>query len=215
MKWSKAPLILLVLVAVSIGVGVWRDKAAIKAPEQFNMIQSGTYLSKGRALPPFTLTSHQGTPFTQENFHDHWSFVFFGYTSCPEMCPRTLGIMQQLAQIVGSASHSQFILMSIDPEHDTPARLKDYFSQPAYQHLPFIWLTGDNTQIQQLTHKLGIYVQEGGIPTDKSHLEHSGTLLLVNPQGEFIALFNNPDNPKLLARDFQKVMQLYANKQQS
>jgi protein SCO1 len=212
MKWWIGPLTLVSLVAIGIGAGAWRDKQhEIQKPgnkQAFNFIQAGTYLPEPRPLPPFTLVGSNGKIFTEDSFKDHWSFVFFGYTSCPALCPRTLGVMQQLAELLGPSSHAHFVLISVDPETDTPEYLQQYFDKAPYHNLPFLGVTGDNKELTKLTNKLGIFIQEGQVPHD-GHLEHSGTLLLINPQGEFTALFNNPDNPKLIARDFRKVMQLF------
>lgn len=208
MKWSRFPLIIMLIVASGLGYQVWHKKSSPSSIQHTQSLLSGTYIASNRTLPTFTLTTHRDHPFTNENLNHHWSFVFFGYTRCPELCPRTLGIMRSLSQQLGAASHTQFVLMSIDPENDTQDYLKTYFNQPDYQHLPFIGVTGEAHQIQTLAQTLGIFVEEGGVPADQSHLEHSGTLLLFNPQGKLTALFNNPDDPKRLARDFQKVLQL-------
>lgn len=214
MKWWIGPFTLVTLVAVGISIGAWRDKAHSakhsQAIQSFNPIQAGTYLPEPRPLPPFNLIASDGKAFTENDLKNHWSFVFFGYTRCPELCPKTLGIMQQLAERLGPNSPTRFVLVSIDPEHDTPDYLKQYFSAPPYHTLPFRGATGDSTELSKLTKTLGIYIQEGHAPL-AGHLEHSGALLLINPQGEFTALFNNPDNPAQIVRDFQRVMQLYVH----
>ncbi|MFO1256845.1 MAG: SCO family protein [Gammaproteobacteria bacterium] len=215
MRWWIGPLTLVTLVAVGISIGAWRDKThssnqSHTAAQPFNPIQAGTYLTEPKPLPPFHLMASDGKPFTEDDLKNYWSFVFFGYTRCPELCPKTLGVMQQLAEQLGPHSSTRFVLVSIDPEHDTPNYLKQYFNAPPYHALPFRGATGERTELSKLTNILGLYLQEGHVPFN-GHLEHSGALLLINPQGEFTALFNNPDNPDQIARDFQRVMQLYVH----
>ena len=78
---------------------------------------------------PFTLTDYDGKPITEAAMRGHPSMVFFGFTHCPEICPTTLYEMSQWFDELGEAGkplHGYFI--SIDPERDTPAMLKDYIT---------------------------------------------------------------------------------------
>ena len=81
-----------------------------------------------RELEPFSLTSHTGEPFTNENLKNHWTLGFLGYTFCPDICPVTLSalarVYPQLEQMEGTAP-IQVLFISVDPNRDTSERLAE------------------------------------------------------------------------------------------
>ncbi|MFX8961232.1 SCO family protein, partial [Acinetobacter baumannii] len=78
-------------------------------------IASGTLLEVPRSLPPFTLTGDDGKPFTNANLAGHWTLVFAGFTSCPDVCPTTLTLLKGvLADLGPRAQTLKVLLLSVD-----------------------------------------------------------------------------------------------------
>lgn len=164
---------------------------------------AGTLLPTPTALPNFNLTDYNRKLFSHKQLYDQWSFVFFGYTHCPSLCPATLAKLNELATILGPCA--QFVFISIDPEQDTPLRLKEFLSQNAFKNAQFLGVTGSPENIQALAKTIGLFVSDNKIPLN-GHIEHSGTVLLINPEGKLVAVFSNPNNPQAIARDFRNVL---------
>lgn len=216
---KKQFLFILVVISLAIGVGVWREthveKKSTNSSTQATIIKqeknllTGTVLPQSKPMPAFTFIDHDNKPFTNDNLQNQWSFVFFGYTQCPELCPKTLNALSHISQRVGPNPNVQYLFISITPEIDTPAKLKSYFGQDKFKFTKFVGLTGDNDKIQQLAKSLGIYIAEE-TDGDIEHIGHSGAILLVNPKGELYGLFTSAEQPHRIAHDLKYMMALYA-----
>lgn len=168
-------------------------------------LQAGTSLvDQSRPLPSFTLTDQAGRPFTQANLADHWSFLFFGYTHCPDVCPVTLAVLNQtvgLLEQAGNVQGVQVVFVSVDPQRDTSEKLAGYVT---YFDPNFIGVTGDEDALNQLTEPLGILHAKVANPNDAANylVDHSAVILLIDPQGRLAAVFSAPHDPQRLAHDF-------------
>ena len=121
-----------------------------------------------------------------------WSFIFFGYTHCPDVCPTTLSVLNSVARkLEGRKDQVQFVFISIDPERDTPEKLGQFVS---YFNGTFIGATGTDDAINALTRQLGvIYARvEENSGTDNYLMDHSASVLLFDPAGRFHAVFTPP-----------------------
>lgn len=171
-------------------------------------MQAGTILSKPRDIVSFNLIDENNQPFSQKNLQGHWSLLFFGFTGCPNICPTTFAELKKVAQNLNQmhAEQPQIILVSIDPEEDTPAQLKRYVS--AFNP-NFKGLTGSSREIDKLTHDLNVVYlktpKKNGKPGEYD-IDHSGTLLLVNPQGQLAAFFSMPHQANKIAQDLMVLM---------
>lgn len=145
---------------------------------------------QARPLTTFALIDDNAQPFTEQNFADHWSLVFVGYTFCPDICPTTLSDLSRIyPELTALSDKVQVIFVSADPARDTPERLKAYTE---YFNPNFIAVTADHEQlmpaVQQLGLIYGIFDRE-----DANYLvDHSASIALVNPKGELHASFR-PD----------------------
>ena len=198
--------------------GLWTSLAIRKSSEPPSIVHSldteATVLSKPMAIPEFSLTDHQGNTFTQDSFRGHWNFLFFGYTHCPDVCPAALATLNQVDQLLKEASTAtkpRTIFISVDPERDTVQRLTEYVS---YFNPAFIGITGEEPQIQALTKPLGIGFWR--VPEQKSEenylIDHSATILLVNPDNQLQALISPPHRPETIVTDFQKIVKAFGQK---
>lgn len=118
--------------------------------------------------------------------------VFFGFTHCPDVCPMTLQVLraaknQLLAN--GFATVPRIVLVSVDPERDTPDRLAAYIGAFGDDNAG---LTGSLTELSKLTSGLGIFFEKNHQADDDYGVDHSAVVLVVDPQGRFHALFSSP-----------------------
>ena len=116
----------------------------------------GVYLPEGRTLVPFSLQSTLGKPFSDQNFKNKWTLMFFGYTHCPDICPTTLSVLNQTWLKLAKNSLTkalQVVFVSIDPDRDELASLGQYVH---YFNADFIGATGPEQELKELTHELGV-----------------------------------------------------------
>jgi len=193
--------------AAALGLATWLllgDRAP--APLEIR----GYVLPMPRALPSVELVDAHGAPFRPADFAGHWSFLYFGYTYCPDVCPLTLVELAALRQQLAAASFaapSQFFLVSVDPKRDTPARLREYV---AYFDPELRGLTGPAdalAALAQATETLFEVPDEG--ESDNYLVSHSSNVVLLDPAGRVHAVFTPPHDPTTLATDFAKVVTRY------
>ena len=160
-------------------------------------------------LPAFELLDQDGTPIDETVFQGQWDLVFFGFTHCPDICPTTLQVLAAANSELreqGVSPLPRIVLVSVDPERDTPEILARYV---AYFGEGNLGITGPLEEIRALTTELGIYFEKQACDGDNYLVDHSAAVLLVDPDGRFAGLFSGPhvvanyvhDLPILMADD--------------
>ena len=138
-----------------------------------------------------------------------WSFVFFGYTHCPDVCPTTLTEMSTLANQLGEHTDIQYVFISVDPTRDSPDYLADFVS---YFNKQFIGVTGENQQLKQLARQLDITYSLGDSDTKEYVVHHSSAILLIDPMGHYVTRYKAPHYVEVLAEHFQSTKPSRENK---
>ncbi len=157
-------------------------------------------------LPEFSLLDQAGAPVTAHTFKGHWNLVFFGFTHCPDICPATLQILATARNALADAGHEplpRIVLVSVDPERDTPelmGRYVDYFGSGN------LGVTGELDELLKLTSALGIYFEKQASDDDNYVVDHSAAVLVVNPDGAFHALFSGPHLVENYVHDLPAIM---------
>lgn len=208
---KKHTLFIIFIIGIALAIGIWRENhvnSSGVSPSQAPL-SAGTSLARGHKLPEFSLIDMNGKPFTRSDFDARWSFIFFGYSSCPDLCPTTLQAMQQISQRLRNNPMLQFVFITIDPENDTQERLKEYLAQDQFRGTAFVGVTGKKADINSLTQSIGVHMAQEKAP-EADHIEHSGTIILINPQGELAAVFTGSDRPHAIAHDFKELLHRYA-----
>ncbi|MEO5350133.1 MAG: SCO family protein [Magnetococcus sp. YQC-3] len=118
---------------------------------------SSIVLPTPKPLKPFTLVDQEGQPFTLEHLQGQWTFLFFGYTHCPDICPMAMGLLGEVFQQLKEKSpqdlaKSAAALVTVDPARDTPMILKQYV---AFFNPEFKGLSGTEEQIKGFTRQVG------------------------------------------------------------
>jgi len=160
-----------------------------------------------KVLQGFALTDHRGEPFGLDRLIGRWSFLFFGYTHCPDVCPTTLSMLAKVAGERGAdgvaGGRAQVVFVSVDPARDTPARLGEYV---AYFDRDFLGVTGAEDALGSLTRQLGIFVSRDAPDGDGNYLVgHSAAVLLIDPEGRLVGVFQAPHDPAGIADSFRRI----------
>ncbi len=145
-----------------------------------------------KSLNHFELHDHNARIFNLQNLQGKWSLLFFGYTHCPDVCPATLALLNQVEQLLTEKqyrSDRQTIFVSVDSERDSSKQLKDYVT---YFNPGFIGLSGSNEKLQDLTQQLGILAMRVEQDNGDYLMDHSASILLIGPTGQLIAIFSAP-----------------------
>ena len=145
------------------------------------------------AITDINLYDQNAQSIHEQNLMGKWSLVFFGYTYCPDVCPTTLVELKRAAS-KNNSDEFQVVLVSVDPERDTPKQLKGYieYFNPSFQ----AW-SGEANNIENLTRQMHIFFQKQPHGDDpKAYLmDHSSQVVLVNPEGEYVGFFTAPLKP--------------------
>ncbi len=164
-----------------------------------------------KPLTAFALTDHQNRVFDLSRLKGKWSFLFFGFTHCPDICPTTLAVLararDKIAKQTAGAEDIQFIFVSVDPNRDTISRLKQYVG---YFHETFLGVTGDDTQIGNLAGQLGAAYEVSITPGLKNYpVIHTAAVFLVDPQARYHAVFTSPHDADVISRrlEFVRVLE--------
>lgn len=173
--------------------------------------QSATVIPNPRPLKSFVLSDHNGKPFSTTELQGHWTFMTFGYTYCPDVCPTTLATLSQAAHLLeqDKLEHEpRFVFVSIDPERDSAERLASYVP---YFNTRFLGVTGTQPALQELTGQLGVlYRKVENEPTALAYLmDHSASIMLADPQGRLHAVFSAPHDAEAIANDFRAIRHNY------
>ncbi len=181
------------------------------------MPEHALYYQQPRMLSPFTLTDHQGNSFTNQTLAGQWTWVFFGYTSCPDVCPTTLQKLTFIYDDLQKIASNQVLMVSVDPKRDSQEKLANYI---AYFHPDFIALRAGHEVLFPFSRNLGLMyaITDGDDANIPEHylVNHSASMVLINPQGHIVAIFKpeqgvgqvpSIDGEKLLT-DFARIVQL-------
>ena len=168
-----------------------------------------TVLPEPMSLPEFSLVDQSGNEFNRESLAGRWNLVFFGFTHCPDICPATL---QQLALarakiaaagIVGEQALPQIVLISVDPERDTPQAMQEYVSNFGEG---ISGVTGSIDELRKLTRTTGIFFEKSVQDDENYSVDHSAVVLVIDPQAKFHALFSAPHSVDDFASDIPIIM---------
>lgn len=169
-------------------------------------LKIATLLKHSRELPAFALLDMHKKSFTNASLKNDWHLLFLGFTSCPSICPTTLGTLNQVYQklaALGVKKLPKFIFVSLDPEQDTPDVLSQYLS---HFNASFSGITGNKEDIDRLANSLGAVYMKVKDEKGAGTIDHSASIFVVNPEGHYYALFTSPNNAEDIAIDLKKIM---------
>jgi len=152
----------------------------------------------------FKLVDQNSQPITEQDLIGHPYLVFFGFTHCPDVCPTTLFEVSEILRKLGpDAKNVRALFITVDPERDTPAVLKDYMSSFDPR---VIGATGDSAAIMSAEKAFRVYAKK--IPLDGGGytMDHTAIVYLMDKAGRFVAPFNMKRRPEEAAADLKRYL---------
>ncbi|WP_314955153.1 SCO family protein [Bradyrhizobium cosmicum] len=153
---------------------------------------------------PFQLTDQNGKAVTDNNLKGKPTLIFFGYTHCPDVCPTSLFEISEVLRAMGKdADKVNAVFISVDPERDTPATMKDYLSS-FDPHLE--GLSGDPAEIAKVITSYRVYAKK--VPTKDGDytMDHTALIYLMDRDGRFVSPFNLKRTPEEAAADLKRYL---------
>ncbi len=194
---GRSPLLLPALafvVLLAIGAGAWL------------FLSRGDGAGIGGIGGPFTLQDGDGHPVTDRDFRGRFLLVYFGYTFCPDVCPTTLNEVANALDTLGpKADRVQPLFITVDPQRDTPAVVRDY----AASFSPRIeGLTGTPEQIAAVAREYRVYYapQRPAGAGDGYTVDHSSILYLMDPDGRFVVPIRTDETGQAMAAEIAKYL---------
>jgi protein SCO1/2 len=151
---------------------------------------------------PFKLVDHHGREVTEQDFKGRPFLVFFGFTHCPDVCPTALFEISEILRLLGrDAERTRALFITVDPERDTPAVMKDYLSSFDPR---LIGLTGDATAVAAVAKAYRVYYKK--VPLDQGGytMDHTAIVYLMDKQGRFVSPFSLKRTTEAAAADLRK-----------
>ena len=153
---------------------------------------------------PFQLTDQNGKAVTDKNLKGKPTLIFFGYTHCPDVCPTSLFEISEVLRALGKdADKINAVFISVDPERDTPATMKEYLSS-FDPHLE--GLSGDPAETAKVVTSYRVYAKK--VPTKDGDytMDHTALIYLMDRNGHFVAPFNLKRTPEEAAKDLKRYL---------
>jgi protein SCO1/2 len=153
---------------------------------------------------PFQLEDQNGKPFSDRDLKGRPFLVFFGYTHCPDICPTTLFDLSEVVKALGpDADRTGVVFITVDPERDTPAALKDYLSN-FDPHLR--GLTGDPAAVNAAIKAYRVYAKKIPLKDGDYTMDHTAVVYLMDKDGRFVAPFNLKQTPQAAADQLRRYL---------
>jgi protein SCO1/2 len=195
--------LLALLVAVSVSILSHNERG--RPPAFF-----GHAISPARAAYDFRFTDQEGKETRLSQWKGNVVLFSFGFTHCPNVCPTTLMNLLGVFRVLPPAErdHVRIAFISVDPQRDTPAQLKNYLS---YFDPAFVGLTGSKDEIDRTTGAFDAsyaFVHKPDDPPDSYNVMHSANVYLVNPKGEWEMIYDvqQLQEPAKVAADIENTL---------
>jgi protein SCO1/2 len=153
---------------------------------------------------PFQLTDQAGQTVTEKSMQGHPSLVFFGFTHCPDVCPTTLFEMSEVLKAMGKdADRVSAYYISVDPERDTQAAMKEYLSSfdPRLKGL-----TGSPAEIAKVLSEYRVYAKKVPLKDGDYTMDHTALIYLMDRDGKFVSPFSLNRKPEEAAVDLKRYL---------
>jgi protein SCO1/2 len=212
-RGSAARNLLLVLAALlAAGAGLWLSRHAFApaAPEPAREVlamkeqmRSVRLVSPPRVLPDWRLRLSDGGEAGPATLQGRWTVVFLGFTHCPDVCPttlQTLSLAQKQWQALPAAKQPRVLFVSVDPERDTPKITGDYAH---YFHPDTLAASPTPAQLGAFAQALGLVYMKVPAADGNYSMDHSATLVLLDPQGRQAGLLSPPLDAQKIADDLR------------
>ncbi len=198
-----------IIASIAAGLLIGALAALAVFPEaREKLLGAGAPTTSGTALigGPFTLTDASGKTVTDNDFRGRYMLVFFGFTSCPDICPAGLQLISAaLAKVGAKADNVTPIFISVDPARDTQQKLGDYVKN---FNARIIGLTGSPEQIAAVAKAYKVFYEKTPNGTDPADygMNHTSIIYLMNPDGSYATHFTPMTSVDAMAEKLDKLL---------
>jgi protein SCO1/2 len=202
---NRALIVALVIVGLLAGIaaGLYVTRLRGEPPA----LERATLFETPRPLPALTLVDQAGKSFDWERLNGRWTFLFFGFVNCPDVCPTTLATLAEARRMTADLpvdDRPEVVLVSVDPARDTPDVLAHYI---AHFDPAFTGATGSAAALEALTRHLGVAIIVGPPGADGNYsVDHTAAIFLIDPSASVSAVFGAPHDAAVIARDFRRIL---------
>lgn len=152
---------------------------------------------------PFSLQDGDGRTVTDASLRGRWALVYFGYTHCPDACPTALSDMTRAVGLLGPVGKAVVpVFITVDPERDTPAVMKDYVS--AFD-VPIMALSGSPAAVAQAEGGYHVFAAKHPTSGGEYDMDHSSIIYVMNPRGQFVTSFTHQSDPQEMADTLRRL----------
>lgn len=199
--------LLILIAALAAGLGLLVAQRVFDLPPAAS---DGPALQAVRSIPPrdlpaFSLRQSDGTALVPGELRGHWTVVFLGFTHCPDVCPTTLAQLSQAQkqwETLPESVRPRVLFVSVDPERDAPDRIGEYAHG---FHRDTLAATADVPALEQFTRSLSLVFAKmpagEGRPESEYTMDHSATLVVLDPRARMAGIVQPPFDPNAVAAD--------------
>lgn len=200
--YSKS-ILYIILAAFAAGFGLWAAQNLFNKPhrESATTMQTVRMFPQIRAIPDFALQSADGKLINKATLSKHWTVVFLGFTHCPDICPTTLADLSKVQKIwetLPSETRPRVLFISVDPERDTPKAIAEY---AAFFHKDTLTATAQELALTEFVQSLALVYAKMPLENGDYTMDHSATIVVLNPQGNEVGIIRPPFMPQKIAAD--------------
>jgi protein SCO1 len=207
MSRTQSIVVTIVVAIVAIAAGMLLSRAMLQSTRSDRVaLATGTVLEPPRPLPVMAFVDQDNRPFDQSRLSGRWSLLFFGFTSCPDICPTTLALLAQVEKAVAdlpAPQRPQVILVSVDSRRDTPEKLAAYVKHFSPS---FVGIRAEQADVDEFARRMGIPVAITQTDANTYTVDHSGAVFAVDPSASMRALFSSPQSATALADDYRRLV---------
>lgn len=200
------PVACCVAIVAGLALGLYTNR--LQQPSSLDI--AGFVFPEPEPLRDIELISQTNDSISEADFKNQWTFVYVGYTFCPDACPLTLSTMNQTHNALMESETKQLpqmLLVSVDPERDTPERLAEYVT---YFNPEFKGATGSPENLQHFAQQTrSVYSLPDDRSSDDYLVDHSSSIVLINPDAAVHAIFTPPQSADQLVHDFNAIVAAY------
>jgi protein SCO1/2 len=178
--------------------------AAAIAGVAFYALESGPGAPAPSAVGgPFALTDMNGRPVTNKDYEGRPVLLFFGFTRCPDVCPTALAEMSAVFEALGPQAKINALFVSVDPERDTPASLKDYLSSFDPR---IVGLWGDPQTTREVMKSFRAFAAKVPLKDGDYTMDHTAIVYLLDKKGRFVNALNIARDPRDIAKELERYL---------
>lgn len=198
----------LAFVAIVLGM-LYHSVTRVPVLDEDQLRELGVFiLPRPREIAPFELETQAGEPFTVADLEGRWSFIFFGFANCPDICPTSMsamGIAERELEDAGMVEDAPFqgILVTVDPERDDAATLGKYVAAFSPR---FLGVRGDREATAKLATQVNVaFAQVPDATGEGYQVDHTANIVIINPRGHYHGFIRMPHKAETLVSAYRSL----------